>query len=99
MWVSSKEFRELKQQVDELKRSHDRLVTDIVEGRNFTVYEPKALERRRNYSTFFDCYSPIPEQRISLKDVVQHILDKLGIELVYVEGTPAKVDMQKKPKA
>ena len=36
---------------------------------------------------------------ISLKDVVQHLLDKAGIELVYIEGRPAedtRVGIQKK---
>ena len=36
---------------------------------------------------------------ISLKDVVQHLLDKAGIELVYIKGKPAedtRVGIQKK---
>ncbi len=96
MWVSGKEFRELKEQVAELKHLHESHVVDVMEFRNFTVYDLKEIDKRNKIMLYLPYFSPIPQRRISLKDVVSLILDKLNLELVYVEGIPTKVEMKKK---
>ena len=99
MWISRKEFDALKDEVASLKRLHEAHVRDVVEDRNFRVYEPRALRLSMSYPSSLYNLNSIPEQSMSLKTVVERILDKLGMELVYVEGRPASIDMQKKPKA
>ena len=98
MWVSRKELNELKKQVEELNRKHESHVVDVANCRNFTVYEPKALADRQRYYTPFYPSSPLPQQSIAVKDVVDRILKHLCMELVYVEGQPAHVDVTKKSK-
>lgn len=102
MWISRKEFRALKDEVAELKRRHESHVVDVADNRNFTVYEPKALKEAQDYSRLMGHYGhfmpSIPSQRMSVKDVLGKVLDKLGMELVYVEGQPTKVEMREKEK-
>ena len=45
MWVSRKEWTELRAEVAELRRRHESHVVEVVGCRNFTVYEPAALKR------------------------------------------------------
>jgi hypothetical protein len=92
MWINRKEWRDLKAEVAELRRQHESHVVDVC---NFIVYDPVALKQRRDFGDF---YSPIPKQRIAVRTVVERILDKLGMELVYVEGQPARVNVQAKVK-
>jgi hypothetical protein len=91
MWISGKEYERI---TDKLKKLEDRLQafeSDVVQCRNFTVYSKEQKEWVVGYGGGW--YSPASQQ-IAVKDVVSRILDKLGIELIYVAGKPAAVEMQ-----
>lgn len=95
MWVSRKEFDKLREELESLKRRHESHVSDVVACRNFTVYGTEI----EYVSTTYGIHERRKSQQLSLKDAVQRILDRLGIELVYVEGKPAEVALRPKKKA
>lgn len=96
MWVSKKEMDALLKRLRDLEdwKRYDSSHHD------FTVFKQQKPETYGgilfpNYGG----YTPPPSKTISVKDVVERICDRLGLELVYEEGTPAKVEMKKKAKA
>ena len=100
MWISDKKFKELAERLHQLEQWKSRHEADVRDGRNFTVYDEAALKQRLEYASFYPMvYYAIPQQDISVKEVVLKIIAKLGMEIVYVEGTPAKAEMQKKKAA
>jgi hypothetical protein len=94
MWINSKDWKDIKDRLAALERKHDAHVSDVVMCRNFTVYGP---EGEKVYSQWAPngWYNHYPKQDVAVKDVVQKILDSLGMKLTYVEGKPQTVDLVK----
>ena len=94
MWISRKEFKALTARVEELETWKHAHLYGVGNAHYFTVYGPRPEDYLyRPYG-----HAPYPHKDIAVKGVIEHILDHLGIELVYVEGQPAKVEFAKKPK-
>lgn len=79
MWISKKEWEEMKRRVAHLERELDYQTA-------ITVYKMPETPQ-------FSYPYPLPAQRVMLTDLVMRILGHLGMGLKYVEGTPQKVDM------
>lgn len=97
MWVSRKEFDKLKDELDAVKREFDSHRKDVVLERNFSVDD--GCLRWVFYGPGSNLHQQPGRQDISLKRVVEKIMAHLGMELKYIEGHPACVDLTKKPKA
>jgi hypothetical protein len=95
MWISRKEFYALKDELAELKRS----VADMAEGNIFTVYDKERLDFHYRVNMYYCPISSVPHERLSVKDAISRILEKLGMEMAYVSGSPARVALEKKAKA
>lgn len=92
----SKKIEELEKRLHELEGRFERHQSDVATCRNFEVHSDTEKEW---VSSFGMGHYQVPKsQRIAIKDVVQKILDHLGMRLVYIEGKPTTVDMQKKSK-
>ena len=85
MWVSRKRFQALEQRIRELERSN--------ECAGFTLYEEKMLKAYHDAGIWE--YSNIPHQDLSQRQAIERILSHIGVELKYVEGTPATVALKK----
>ena len=59
---------------------------------HFTVYK----ERPPGFDYAF---WEMPKQWISVKDVVERLMEKAGLKLRYVEGRPERVDIESSPSA
>jgi hypothetical protein len=81
MWISRKKWDALNKRIAEIESRH----AGYTDRDFFTVYDPDAMK--------YDYWRYADRQHISVKDVVQHLLTRAGMKLVYVEGKPAKVDI------
>lgn len=97
MWVSRDKWEALTKRVHELEQWKTRHEVDVGDGRNFTVYSPTKTEYV--YTNYGHSYERRASQQISVKDVISRVLERLGVELVYVEGKPACVAVEKAKKA
>mgnify|MGYP001580587119 CR=1 FL=1 len=94
MWVDKDEWNAMNKRITDLeawKSSHGEIVS-AVESR-ITVYSDQ-----QEY--VFDVHSYLGGMRykqrdISIKELVLRILRHLGMELVYIEGKPTTIEMQK----
>ena len=87
MWISRKEWEAMEKKVSELEKRHLRHELDFVNCRNIWV--------RQKTEVYF---SEPTEKPVSLKDVVEKLLDHFGLELTYVIGTSDRIDINKAPK-
>lgn len=101
MWISRKRFDALEKRIVELETFR----RDTVYYRYIDVYDSEALKRAQEQAKTYagmGYWSAIPfhgaKESISVKDVVEKILAHIGLELAYVKGEPAKIEMKKKPK-
>jgi hypothetical protein len=100
MWVSKGKWDAMTKRLDDLERR----VGHASNEHYFTVYK-KVVREKNDEGTFVDqggyyywmgggCPLP-PSKSIPVKDVIESILKKLGMELVYVNGEPARVEIKK----
>jgi hypothetical protein len=95
-------IKELRDDVLELKTQVKTLREMLKESGSIKVYQDKTVTQRiartmrRNVYGALYMASPPPHADISYEDVLRHIMDKLGIELVYIEGKKAQAGIQKK---
>ena len=88
MWVSKAEWQRMKERVKELESR----ASQATSYAHFTIYQ------KSDITTFYPYSGSLDSQYISVKDVIEKILDKLGMELTYVSGEPKRVEMTKKAK-
>ena len=86
MWVSKAKWEEMEKR---LKALEDRKYDD-----RFTVYKKMDPMYMSVYS-----WHNWPSADITVKALVEKILEKLGMELAYIEGKPETVEMVKAKKA
>lgn len=89
----SSRYERLEKRIAELEQWKARHESDVVQERNFVVYDQAAL--RSYQSAGIWNYQHVPQMQIAVKDAINKILAHLGLELTYVAGTPASVAMQK----
>lgn len=88
MWISRKEFYALKRRIDDLE-----IAAKTDQSKEFTIYDHDQMRMRLDLG--MGIYGmPLESQKITVKDVVQRVLDHLGIRLEYVKGTPAKIEVK-----
>ena len=90
MWVSRTKLESLERRLEKLENA-----VRYDESTDFTVYDPVQLEASRH--GYYG--QSIAAQKISVKDVVAKILDKLGMKMEYVMGQPARVNITEQPPA
>lgn len=97
MWVSKEVWQDHCKRLNDLERWKTQHEVDVMDGRNFTVYS--MTESEMIYHNSGHSYESYKSQRIAVKDVVNRILAHLGLQLEYVGGKPAAVEVQKVKKA
>lgn len=85
MWISKKKFDALVARVDELETCQRKASDDASMQATFMVY--------KDYGSNFPTWRP-RSKTITVKEVVESILYRLGMELKYVDGTPERVAVQ-----
>lgn len=90
MWINKEKWEALNKRIDDLEKKIPGAPSS--EPLNFSVYDKANLMAYRDLG--FQ-WREIPKQEISVKDAISKILDHLGLELAYVNGTPDAVVMQK----
>lgn len=85
MWISRTRFDALEKRIRDLEIER--------ECSGFTFYDEARLNSYR-MAGIWD-YSGVPQQKLSVKQVIERILSHVGMEMKYVEGTPATVAVNK----
>lgn len=94
MWVSRAAWSTLMERVEKLETA-----AKYDTSKEFVVYDPEQVKAAMHYSMGIYGGMNLDHQKISVKDVVQRILTHLGMELQYVKGQPARIDVALPPSA
>lgn len=93
MWISKEKYEKLEARVADLERQ-----STYDDSREFKVYKSLSDAERAYFSASMS-WTTVPSTKIAVKTVIERILEKLGMQLVYVAGQPETVAVQAKPKA
>lgn len=96
MWISRKRFFEM---VDRIRRLED--WRNYENEWTFNVYDDQTLKgfEQMHKSYPYSAMQIPPGNKVQVKEVVQQILDHLGLKLGYRVGTPPKPELRKQDKS
>ena len=91
MWISRKEFDALADKVAKLEKRQDETERNFPDSTHITVFKDYGIY-------YWPSIGHMKSERIKISTIIYRILDKLGLDLKYQDGSPAKVEITDKPK-